>query len=91
MSFHGGYTGKVLRVDLTAGKFGEAKIEEDLLKKYLGGSSLGARILYDELDPSVGAIDPENLLIFMTGPLTGTICPSCGRYCVCTRSPPTGI
>jgi aldehyde:ferredoxin oxidoreductase len=66
-------------------------LEESLLKRYIGGSALGARMLYDELDPSVGALSPENLLIFLTGPLTGTACPSCGRYCVCTRSPLTGI
>jgi aldehyde:ferredoxin oxidoreductase len=86
-----GYAGKVLRVDLTRADFHVDTIEESTLKKFLGGSSLGAKILYDELDPDIAPLDPNNLLIFMTGPLTGTICPSCGRYCVCTRSPLTGI
>ena len=69
----------------------EDRLSDEVLRRYIGGSSLGARMLYDELDPSVGPLDPENLLIFMTGPLTGTMCPSCGRYCVCTRSPLTNI
>ena len=78
-------------MDLTRAEFHLEALEEAVLKKFIGGSSLGAKILYDELSPDVGPLDPENLLIFMTGPLTGTVCPSCGRYCVCTRSPLTGI
>lgn len=91
MSFQGGYAGRLLRVDLSTGQICEEPLEERKLKSYIGGSSLGARVLYDELDPSVEPLSPENLLVFMTGPLTGTACPSCGRYCVCTRSPLTGI
>lgn len=91
MSFQGGYAGRLLRVDLSSGQICEEPLDERKLKSYIGGSSLGARILYDELDPSVEPLSPENLLVFMTGPLTGTACPSCGRYCVCTRSPLTGI
>ena len=91
LSYQGGYTGKLLRVDLTSRELREEKLSDETLRKFLGGSSLGAKILYDELDPSVGPLDPDNLLIFLTGPLTGTMCPSCGRYCVCTRSPLTDI
>jgi aldehyde:ferredoxin oxidoreductase len=87
----GGYVGKLLRVDLNNGELKEQPLEVEKLRGYLGGSALGARILYDELDPSVEPLSPDNLLIFMTGPLTGTACPSCGRYCVCTRSPLTNI
>lgn len=81
----------MLRVDLSTGGIEEETLREDCLRKWIGGSSLGAKIIYDELDPSVGALDPDNVLVFMNGPLTGTMCPSCGRYCVCTRSPLTGI
>jgi aldehyde:ferredoxin oxidoreductase len=87
----GGYAGKLLRVDLSSGGLKEQPLDVEKLRGYLGGSALGARILYDELDPSVEPLSPDNLLIFMTGPLTGTACPSCGRYCVCTRSPLTNI
>ncbi len=90
-SFEGGYAGRILRVDLSSGKLEEDRLEEGVLDEFVGGSALGAKILYDELDPAVPPLDPENLLIFMTGPLTGTACPSCGRYCVCTRSPLTDI
>ncbi len=91
MSHQGGYTGRVLRVDLSTGGVKEETLKDDYLRKWIGGSSLGAKMLYDELDPSVGALEPDNILVFMNGPLTGTMCPSCGRYCVCTRSPLTGI
>ena len=91
MSYQGGYTGRLLRIDLTKEELREDKLQEDVLRKFIGGSALGAKLLYDELDPLVGALEPDNLLIFMNGPLTGTMCPSCGRYCVCTRSPLTGI
>uniref|UniRef100_A0A7C3J2M4 Aldehyde ferredoxin oxidoreductase n=1 Tax=Candidatus Methanomethylicus mesodigestus TaxID=1867258 RepID=A0A7C3J2M4_9CREN len=87
----GGYAGKILRVDLGDETIETEVLKDDVLRTYIGGSSLCARILYDELDPSIGPLDPGNMLIFMTGPLTGTTCPSCGRYCVCTRSPLTGI
>ena len=91
MALQGGYAGKILRVDLSKGEISEDCFGEEVLKKYLGGNALGAKIIFDELDPAVLPLDPGNLLIFMTGPLTGTACPSCGRYCVCTRSPLTNI
>ncbi len=61
------------------------------MKEYIGGSGLAARIIFNELSPSVDPLSPENILLFMTGPLTGTASPSCGRYCVCTKSPLTGL
>ncbi len=68
----GGYMGKILRVNLTDM---EAKIEglpdEDCLRMYVGCWGLGLRMLYDRLPLGVSPLDPENLLIFMTGPLTG--------------------
>ena len=91
MSYQGGYAGKILRVDLSTGQMRVDGLPENLLRKFIGVSALGAKIIYDELDPSIGPLDPDNLLIFLTGPLTGTMCPSCGRYCVCTRSPLTNI
>ncbi len=84
-----GYNGRILRVDLSNRKLAEEELEEDFLKKYLGQEGIAARFLYDEVGPGIGAFDPENRLIFMTGPLTGTAAPACGRYSVACRSPLT--
>ncbi len=86
----GGYLGKILRVDLTKGEFKDTFYDEDTLRKYLGGSGLGARILYDETGPETDPLGPDNLLIFLTGPIEGTKMPNAGRYEVITRSPLTG-
>jgi aldehyde:ferredoxin oxidoreductase len=86
-----GYIGKILRVDLTESKISTEPLKEDDLKKYVGGSGLASRIIYNELDKSIRPLSPDNILVFMTGPLTGTASPSCGRYCVCTKSPLTGL
>ncbi|MFX1487093.1 MAG: aldehyde ferredoxin oxidoreductase family protein [Promethearchaeota archaeon] len=86
-----GYTSRILRVDLSKGKISEEKTDKRLTKKFLGGSGLACGILYDMIDENTNPLGPENPLIFMTGPLTGTIAPSCGRYCVCAKSPLTGI
>jgi aldehyde:ferredoxin oxidoreductase len=56
----------------------------------VGGSGIGGRILYEEVPPWVGALDPQNLLIFSTGPATGTNLPIAGRHTVVTKSPLTG-
>jgi len=86
-----GYTGKILRVNLNDSRISTEPVSEDELQKYIGGSGLASKMLFSELDPSVDPLSHDNLLIFMTGPLTGTSSPSCGRYCVCTKSPLTGL
>ncbi|MBI2831145.1 MAG: hypothetical protein HYX79_02695 [Chloroflexi bacterium] len=68
----GGYAGKILRVDLTRGEMTGEPIEEATLRKHIGGVGLGAKYLYEEVPPNVKWSDPENRLIFATGPLTGT-------------------
>ena len=83
-----GWVGKILRVDLTDGKI----TTEDTLKyaeRFIGGWGIAAKIFFDEVGPEVKAFDPENLLIFMTGPLTGTLIPGSGRTELCGRSPQT--
>ena len=67
-----GWIGKLLRVDLTAGTSTVEQIPEDWLREYIGGRGLADRYLYEEMDPTVDALSPENKLIFATGPLTGT-------------------
>ena len=90
MSAAGGWTGTVLRVDLARGEIRKEPLRRDWARAYVGGRGLGARTLWEELDPGVDPLAPENLLVFATGPLTGTNA-SCGaRYMVVTKSPLTG-
>ncbi|MCX5901489.1 MAG: aldehyde ferredoxin oxidoreductase family protein [Proteobacteria bacterium] len=84
------WTGKILRVDLTAREFAFEDIDPAMEKDYIGGRGVGTKILCDEVDPEVDPLSPENKLIFMTGPLTGTGAPCSARYMVITKSPLTG-
>ena len=91
MFIYKGYTGRYLRIDLTRGKVAEHPLQKEWARYYIGGSGMGARILYDEVPPRVDAFSPGNRLIFATGPITGTVFPPSGRYCVVAKSPLTGI
>ncbi len=85
-----GWTGCVLRVDLSTGAIGREELNPDWARDFVGGRGIGARYLWQEVDPQVDALAPENKLIFATGPLTGTNA-SCGsRYMVVTKGPLTG-
>jgi aldehyde:ferredoxin oxidoreductase len=86
-----GYTGRVLRIDLSKGKIRvlEDKYQNEY-ERFIGGSGLAARILFDEVEPGVEPFGPKNKLVFMTGPLTGTGMTST-RYAVVGKSPLTGI
>lgn len=83
-----GYAGKILRVDLTSGQFREEKVKEEVLRDYVGGRGLAARVLWDELGDmweEVDPLGPENLLLMLTGPLTGFF-PG-AKICVSGKSP----
>jgi aldehyde:ferredoxin oxidoreductase len=80
----GGYVGKILRVDLTKGSLRDEMLDPEVLRKYVGGLGLAAKIMYDEVSPNVKLFDPENRVIFMTGPFTGTAAPGSSRYTVFT-------
>jgi aldehyde:ferredoxin oxidoreductase len=86
----GGWTGKVLRVDLTHGKITTEPLREDWAREYVGGRGLGARYLWEEGDPQVDPLSPENKLLFVNGPLTGTNASCAARYMVVTKGPLTG-
>ena len=86
-----GYMGQILRVDLTKGEMSKESLKEDDCRMFLGGSGLATKYLFDEVPRSADPLGPDNELIFMTGPLTGTESPSAGRYCVVTKSPLTGF
>lgn len=80
-----GWTGRLLRVDLTHEEWSIEKTER-LAKKFIGGTGFGYKILWDEITPEVGALDPDNRLIFATGPLTGTLAPTSGRFEIISKS-----
>jgi len=86
-----GYMGKLLVVDLTSGKIKDEPLNENYAREFIGGSGLACRYLYDMVGAKTDPLGPENPLFFMTGPLTGTRAPSCGRFVVCARSPLTGL
>ncbi len=85
-----GWMGKILRVNLNNGSCKFEEIDRQRLKNFIGGRGLGMSYLLEELDPKVDPLSPENKLIMMTGPLTGTIAPTGARYMVMTKSPLTG-
>jgi len=89
MASQGGWVGKILRVDLTTRKISETSTF-DYVPKFLGGRGLGAKICWDEVLPEVGAFDPENRIVFATGPLQGTLAPTSGRFMVLGKAPQTG-
>ena len=87
----GGYTGKILEINLGTGKIETLPVEEEDQRKFLGGSGLAAKIFFDSFDPSVNPLSLGNPLIMMTGPLVGTQFPGTSRFAVCGKSPLTGI
>jgi len=85
----GGYIGKILNVDLTAGTLKDEKLDEQFCRDYIGGYGFGVRKLFNALKPGTDALGPDNILGFMTGPLTGTPAPTGARYTVFAKSPLT--
>ena len=80
-----GWTGKLVRADLTAGKATIEEIPRQWLEEYIGGRGLADRYLFEEMDPTVDPLSPDNKIIFTTGPLTGTPVPCGARYMVVTK------
>jgi aldehyde:ferredoxin oxidoreductase len=85
------YAGKILRVNLTTGKVSTEPLKEEMAKNYVGGIGLGIRLLMDNSKAGTDAFDPENPLIYVAGPLSGTMGPTAGNgYAVVSKSPATG-
>ncbi len=85
-----GWVGKILRVNLTQGSTRVEELPAELNHLFLGGRGLASKLLFDEVNPQVEPLSPENKLIFMTGPLTGTGAIGGASYVVVTKSPLTG-
>jgi len=83
--------GKIMHLDLTAKEIRYEYLDEAIAEKYLGGVGLAAKIVWDDTDASTEALSPDNPLVFMTGPLTGTVVPKSSRYIVAGISPLTNI
>ncbi len=86
----GGYVGKLLFVDLTEGSIREEELSEDLARNFVGGYGIGARVLYDMMPGGADPLGPDNVLGFVTGPLTGSGAVFSGRYTVVCKSPVSG-
>lgn len=86
-----GYTGKILKVDLASDGIDSIPLNEDHARLFVGGSGYASRLLYDLMDFTADPLSPKSILLFMTGPLTGTQAPCTGRHVICARSPLTGF
>ncbi len=85
-----GWQKKVLRVDLTKGSCEPEPLNMDWAAAYLGERGLATKYLWENMDPKADPMGPDNVLIFATGPLTGTMASTSGRYAVITKGPLTG-
>lgn len=85
-----GWNKKVLRVNLTAGTCTEEPLNMKWADDYLGSRGLATKYLVEETDPKVDPLSPENKMIMSTGPLTGTMASTGGRYTIVTKGPLTG-
>ena len=88
--YKGGYTGKILRVNLSEGRAKEEALPLAIAKDYIGGAGFGMKYLFDELKPGIDPLGPENKLIFAVGPFSGTSIPCASRMAVTGKSPSTG-
>ena len=81
--------GKILRIDLSKEKITNESLDLGVATEFIGGMGLGMYYLYRDLKPKIDPLGPENELVFVTGPLTGTLAPSSGQTCLVTKSPMT--
>ena len=84
------WAGKILRVNLTTGRIASEPLNMNWARQYLGSRGLASKYLSEEIDPKVDPLSPDNKVIWATGPLTGTMASTGGRYTVVTKGPLTG-
>ncbi|OGR28204.1 MAG: aldehyde ferredoxin oxidoreductase [Desulfobacterales bacterium RIFOXYA12_FULL_46_15] len=84
------YTNNLLMIDLSRKTHEIIATSESFIADFIGGKGFGAKLLYDGVSPGTNPLGEDNLLMFLTGPLTGTMAPAM-RGCVVTKSPLTGI
>jgi aldehyde:ferredoxin oxidoreductase len=88
--YKGGYTGKILRINLTNQTSKEEKLPLEIAKNFIGGAGFGIKYLFDEVPAGADPLGPENKLIFASGPFSGTTIPCASRMAVTAKSPLTG-
>ena len=86
-----GYAGNILWIDLSKREYRIKPLPEYMAKAYIGGTGFAAYLLWNLVDETTHPLSPENPLIIATGPATGTLAPSSGRFMVASKSPLTGI
>lgn len=86
-----GYTGRILRVDLTKQEVMEEELSEDTMRMWIGGTGLGAKYLYEEVAPQVTWSDTDNRMIWASGPLGGTKVSGTGTFSIVTKGPMTNL
>jgi aldehyde:ferredoxin oxidoreductase len=86
-----GYTGRYLHINLTTREIFCHPLSERLAEYYIGGVGIAAALIAEKRMTAIDPFAEDNPLIFMAGPLTGTIIPWSGRHCVASISPLTGI
>jgi aldehyde:ferredoxin oxidoreductase len=87
----GGYTGKILRVNLTEGSFKIESLPDKWIRDYIGGDGFAAKVLYDEVPAGSDPLAATNKLMIVTGPITGTLWPMSGRTVFVSKAAQTGI
>jgi len=85
------FVGQILRVNLTSGALSTEDLNPQWTRQTLGGAGLATRYLFELTSPGIDPLGPENVLIFMTGALTGTPSASASRYSIVAKSPQTGL
>jgi len=88
--YKGGYTGKILRIDLTKQQATTENLAVETARDFIGGAGFGIKYLFDEVPAKANALGPENKLIFAPGPLSGSNVPCASRMAVTAKSPLTG-
>jgi aldehyde:ferredoxin oxidoreductase len=84
-----GYTGKIASVNLSTREIDTIRLEDSMATRFIGGYGLGAKLLYDLQKPGLDPLEPDSILGFMTGPLTGTPAVTGSRFAVVGKSPLT--
>ncbi len=85
-----GWTGKLLRINLTTGSVKKESFTEEFARSWIGGRGFALKILWDELKPGIDALGPENKLVVALGPIAGIPAPNTGKTVVAAKSPLTG-
>jgi aldehyde:ferredoxin oxidoreductase len=86
-----GFEGKMLEVNLSTGATKKTEIDKGVLRKFIGGSGLAAKLMFDRVDPKIDALSPQNELFIICGPVSGTSLPGGARFSVCAKSPLTNM